>query len=519
MEVQLSVATKAGASVVSKLAGAKLTRIRWALNEPESWAFEIDPHDPQAALIPTGPLDANEVQLWIDGVLKGWGPVVRRDKHTVQCVGCRWFAAHRFLGPVYSFMSSYDGSFEATTPGNLPTGWISDNLDFGEVINNFGNHGNHALGVRNAPSPDDGYAGLLFAINEADDYEIEVSAWQQNGTGISVVESEDQGLVLVLWANPAVNQLLVVYGAFEGSDKPEFLRWRRKSAKITVPAGPHLLDIRLYAPSVPSGIDVYWDDLEVRLDQRTYSTEAEDASALIRRLVEYCTGVWVGGGPGDTSTDFVFKSDLFIDWNPANTSSVGRIGARSFDHSDHPSFEDCLKEFPSRNLCDMEVTYSSSLLTRLWTIYAPRKGTDRTNMGFTLDGGTGNIVAYDYLADGLQTANQVRVPGPGRAGSESGLATGTGTLVEMILPAVNETDLNAVDAIATADLARRQAGTVPWIDVSGIGALLTAGLTTGDTIHPRITDGWVNTTGNYRVMAIEITDPGSDVGRLTLNLA
>jgi hypothetical protein len=358
---------------------------------------------------------------------------------------------------------------------------------------------------------------VVFSINRAADGEIEISAWWQNPSGFSAYH--DQGLVAVLWDSTLTVQLVVVYGTFDSSGGPEFNVWRRKSCKLTVPAGPHYVDLRLYAVGVPSGIETYWDELEIRLDQRTWSTEAEDASVLIRRLTDYAAGVGTGGGPGLVGADFVLKSDLWIDWNPANSSSVGRVGARSFDHSDHPSFESCLKEFPARGLCDMEVVYSSSALTRLWTLFAPRKGTDRTDWTFSVDDvGVGNVLDYDYLLDGEQFASQSRVPGPGRAGSESGLATGTGVTIESISNAIGEADVNSVQAAAVADLARHQAGSIPWIVIDGAAAWLAAGLTTGDTIHPRIKDGWISVSGSYRVIVMEF-EPEGDTLRLTLNAA
>jgi hypothetical protein len=496
----------------------RVTNIRWRLNAAEAWTFTINPRDPKVAEIPLGPRALRQVQLWVDDRCVGWGHPWRRDRTTVQCLGDLEHFNHRFLGPVFSFIDSYDGSFELS-PGPLPTGWVDGGLDNRGITADFGLSGNHAFVAGCAITPAaDQWIAPFFHIDRSYPFRLSVVAYYHIGWNTGYGEThKDRGVYLVLHDYATGDVLDQTNGALDLKEEPLGV-WRRTEASINIPAGEFELEVRLYGPA---GATLHWDQVDVVLEQRTHSTEDEDASALIRRLVDYCVGNALGGGPSGRDSDYVLKGDLVIYWDPANSTSVGRIGARSYDHGDGASFWSCLKEFFERDLCDFEITYNAGGTQKKFSLFAPRKGTPRPTWTFTKDAGAGNIVDYDYLVDGMQVATQPRVRGRGKGGAENGLApwdSGDGNYVEAMISPTGDEDINALNGLAAAEKARRGDGVqITWIEVRGATALLAAGLTTGDTIALRIVDDWIDVAATFRVVEIEVANPDADTMKLTLN--
>lgn len=536
-EIKLRVTDMAGVEV-AELPTARLGRVKWELNKPEEFDFELDPHDPTAALVPLRPGEEVEVQLWVDGVLRGWGPVTRRDLRRTQVTGLLWHFSHRFLGPVYTLAPFYDGSFEGTAVGDIPTGWFDSAVLAPQpaergVVANAGVEGNQALTISKFGADSDVYVAFTTPATVTVPYTLEVSGWYKiDGGGVG--SFENRGLYVLVFDTATSELLFTVNGATRIGPEDTPNEWRRTVAKMVLPVGSLLVEVRLHTAQMDpvTGL-IYWDLIDPRTEQRTWAGEDEDASGLIRRLVEYATGVGHGGGPAGAAItgDVFLKSDLNIGWDAANSTSVGRIGGRSYDHSDNAAFWACLQEFVSRDLCDMEITFNGAGTTREFTLHTPRKGTARPTWGFTLDDGgppyggsvavpecVGNIVDFDSIYDGAQYANKVRVQLSGcRAGSEMGIATGADpVLVEKVVAARFDQDVNASQGLATAELARSQAGVITSITVSDAAGWLAKGLTTGDTIYPRIRYGWLDVNEAARIVAMTF-DVEADTLTLTLN--
>lgn len=525
MEVKLRVTDMAGEEI-GTLENARLTRARWTLNRPEQFDFSLDPFDPKWSIVPTDPTDEHQVQLWIDGVLRGWGPVVRRDRSRVQCEGLLWFFDNRFLGPVYSFMDAYNGSFEVGSVGGIPAGWVDGGLDNRGISADIGLHGNRSFvaGVAASP-PQDKFVSVTFGSDRPYPYNVEVVVWYHIGWNTGYGSTfEGRGLYVVQWDHGTSTVEQEVNGPLQLSLEPLGV-WRRTSVSLTVPAGDKDIEVRLYGADACT---LNYDLLDIVLEQRTHSLEGEDASVLIRRLVDYCVGNDYGGGPDNRDSDYVLKSDLVVLWDPTNSASLGRVGARSYRHADGASFGTCLAEFAARNVCDYEITYDTEGTVRYFTVWGPRKGVFRP-WSFTLlapgqfADAAGSIVDFDDVRDGRRVATLVRARGRGTGGAESGVAsTSTGVQVEAFAPVTNDEDPNALNASAAAELAVRSTGTrVPWIDVAGAGSLLAQGLTTGDTIPIRILYGSTDIDATLRVVAMELTEergPDSDIIRLYLNV-
>lgn len=485
----------------AELANANVEEVSWELNGIGGAAFSLNTRDPQVGEVV---LLTREVQIWRNGTLVQWAvPVAATadaQRLRVTCAGLLWYFSRRFLGPVGSAFvanGSFESDFTSWTPQGSITNTVSTTTRLVEakaakLVN--GTPGAIGFVTQNL--------GATLARSLPTTYTL--SAWVYVQTFISGSPG-DRGLYL-----QATGSSTREVGAPLNAATPVG-RWTRLECSVVVPPGAaDSFVVRLY---VPEGT-VYWDEVRMFYDQRTGAAAGEDYNKLAERLVRYAAGIDTGGGPGTAVFGAsIGKTSLSMDF--AAGAAAGALPAdRYFDHADNPSFYDALRELPARNVLDFEVTWNAAGTTRTFRTYAPRKGTTKAELAIELGR---NLDDFRYDANGAQTANAIRVVG--RSNGEVAIYDDTSALGGLQLDGVvnpaQELDPQGIIDLAPQEHARLKVPVLTPILTLPADAFL-GSLVVGDTVPVRIDHGWVQESGNRRVVSMTLR-PGAEALDVVVN--
>lgn len=494
-----------GSGPGGSLANPGVSHVSFELNGAGSVEISLATTDPDAALM----LPGREVQIWWDGSILFWGPIVRPqaglDETTWQCAGLLWYFAHRYMGRADRVNQLTNGDFEAGETGWSFTG-VTHAIDTGTVLEGTksekltgtaADHTGHAQQTWTHPSG--GYPG-----GDA----LTVSAWVYVPSADYVGGAlEDFGLV----ARHNSGGVTVDAQVATIDDTTTKDLWIELEVVLPAVKVGDTVDVLLFPPHGVAYYDLvtltYMESLSFG-----YPATPVDVTTIIGGIVDYAQNRVFDHG----------KSDLNIGTGGSATGVTRRV---AYQFAEHRNIGDAILEFVRQGYCDIDVVITAT--TRTLTVY-PKSTDSRTPKlgkgsvyGTTLELDV-NLADFTYSLDLEQAASSVVLLGPGDGSDRpEGFATDTSLLggaftMEIVEQApddatVGQLDQRAAERLAVA--ARPQILEVTTLPGSGV----IGNLHTGDTAPVVISDGWVNINATYRVARIE-ADLLKDQATITLNV-
>lgn len=488
-------------SQFGELANVKIGPPSWELNGIGAVAGTIPTTEPTAALLQFG----REIQIWRDGAILWWGPIVRLEvklwETTFQCADLAWYFKRRFMGKADRTNLLVNGDFETGSP---PTGWaynsVTQTADATHVV-----EGAQALKLVGAATEGENWAKQIYTHTAASyptgDYlTLNASVWVASAGYVAPA----LGLRGLFGAHyNAANELLDVQIASPPLDD-DFPQDQWVNLEIGFPnvESGDWLDVRLYAPNGSA-----WWDLATLTAMESLAfgfADPVELADIIEGIVLYA------------QDRFVFthgKSDLLIDFAWVGATIMHDPIAYQF--VEHRNIADVLNEFVRSGLFDMSVAITST--TRTVTVHNPRKGSYKS--GDTLELDT-NISTFTWSFDGEAAATDVVVTGPGDGpdrpeGGASNPAAFGGLTLERVDAAADGVSIGELDTAAAEIL--RVAQLPEIIEATGYPhSSLIGSLVEGDTVPVVIPLGWVDITADYRVVKWSL-NPLTDQPTWTLN--
>lgn len=471
-------------NLITDLTLAEPDTITETLNQPTAATF----HFPKGAYTATDVAvlkGALEVQIYRNGDLKAWGPVVGLEaagsKGQVDCslVGPEWYFNRRFIdAPIVNLGTNPD--FESGTSGWSSFGGVGFSIDTA----------NFATGTQSADltsSADDGYIGQITApiAPNAVGTLITASAWFFTDSFTAPANQKAQGLYIETVVGGVVtdnNYYVIDNATLRGV-------WTKASTTVWIPPGVTAsINTKLFCPHG----EIHWDDFKlVFMGSIGSNGAAVDMSDLVRKMV-----ILVGdAGAG--------KSDVHVG---LSTATVGVKMPKQWQFVDHVQFDQALLEFVQR---DDGIDYSMDLTptSRTFHQYAGKRGTDLSGsvtLAYDSSDPSGrNCIDYRYRADGGTCVSRQIVlgsdNGPAREQGEAVDASHIGgTILQDVHQASQDAEPASLQPIAQERLARYS--TVPEViemDVIGASGLIPT-LHCGDLVHVDIFDGYVGIVGETR---------------------
>lgn len=476
--------------------GAAIRPLTRPLNDAATIQIDLRTVDPDLAEF----LDpAREIQVWQNGTIRFWGPVVRieidGDLCQFQCADPWWYLGRRFFGKADRTNLLANGDFE-----DGPTDWTGSGLI--PVVDPFRTvQGQKSVRLKGASAGHDTYLHQTYTHSQShplgDDLTIAGWVW---------VSSEDYGgdatgsLGLFAERRSSGGTLLDVAGD-AGDDQPALIdastpkdQWVRLETSLIGVKDGDTVQVRLYPPFGSA-----WWDLVTFTGMESLSFLEQDLATIIRGVVLYAQDRYPGFTHG--------KSDLNLDVDVAPT---GITLWRTWQFADHQNISDELTVF-TRRRDGVDFAVEVGATTRTLVVSHPHRGVTRDDI--TLEYGV-NMTKFRWSHDRTQKADTSVVLGPGDGPDrEEGSASATpdGPTLEDVTVAADGTAVGELDRAASERLATILHPEVLQVtctpDVYDI-------LDLGDWVPVVIAP--IAVTDTYRAITIGV-DPANDATLITLN--
>jgi len=488
-------------SVFGELENAKIGPITWELNGPGSVEISLPTTDPDAA----HPRFGREVQIWRDGTVLWWGPIVRPQVQLWNaswgCAGLLWYFKRRFMGKADRTNLLANGDFESGE-----TGWTFNNIthsaDTTHVV-----EGTHALKLTGLTTEGDNHAGQVYTHVTASfpfpigDF-LTLNAWLWVASAGYVAPALGLRGLYAEHRN-AAGEIVDLQFTVLDDDTPQDQWANGVGFEVGLPnvCAGDTVDVRLYAPHG----DCWWDLATLTaMESLAFGYYAPvDLADIIAGIVLYAQDRF-----GFTHG----KSDLLID---TDGPATGILLTRSWQFVEHRNIADVLNEFVKHGQLDMSVAITDT--TRTFTTHSPRKGSYKAGDTLELDV---NIATFTWSFDGETAATSAVELGDGDspARPEGGASDPTlfgGVTLELVENAADGVTVGELDTAATEAL--RVAGNPEIIEATGYPhSPLIGELVEGDTVPVLISLGCVSVDADYRVVKWSL-DPNTDQPTWTLN--
>lgn len=484
-----------------QLANGDLAPPSWELNGIGAVSGTIPTTEPTAALLQFG----REIQIWRDGAVIWWGPIVRLDVNlwetTWRCAGLAWYFKRRFLGKADRTNLLVNGNFE-----DGETGWTFNNVTHSADTTHFV-EGTHALKLTGLTTEGENWAKQIYTHTEAS-FPFPVGDFLTLNARLWVASSGYVAPALGLRGlfaehRNAAGETLNVYIATPplDDDLPQD-QWNENEVGLPNVCAGDTVDVRLYAPNGSC-----WWDLATLTAMESLSfgwQEPVELADIIEGIVLYA------------QDRFVFthgKSDLLIDFAWVGGTIMHTPIAWQF--VEHRNIGDILNEFVRSGQLDMSVAITAT--TRTFIAHNPRKGSYKSGDTLELDV---NISTFTWSFDGEAAATDVVVTGPGDGpdrpeGGATDPAAFGGLTLELVESAPDGVTIGELDTAAAEIL--RVARHPEIIEATGYPhSPLIGDLVEGDTVPVVIPLGWVDITADYRVVKWSL-NPKTDQPTWTLN--
>lgn len=488
-----------GGDVIGDLGAVNAVRITEELNAETRWAMAVPRHAPGADLL----VPLAEVQIWRDGDLVCWGPILARSAASsdgllvIQGADPWWYIMRRYFGTAGRINRVRNGSFEVSgrwsaractyTRVTSPAfdGSRSARLDCPEA-------GRRAWISQTFTPPPLGGAGGPRGT-------LAVTAWVWIDPGQWIGPAADSiGIELAIHGPRARSQTATLDA---NTDRGEWVPLTVRLAYTTADQGA-AMTVRLYAP----GGRVWWDSVVAAVPENTSTGPAGvDQATWAGWVIGYAQS-----GRGKTSVEIGAAGD---------PTGVTRV--RRWLHADHDPITDAIGELVE---ADDGIDWSLDLTptTRTFRTWYPRMGRDLTGgdaplvlrPGLPSDGGT--IASWRWSDDVADTATSVVALGPGAGTTrlEGGATSDAldGLVLEHVARAPEGITATELDPWAQATLglveqpARHLAVTshTGVVDVDGVARMIHH-VRKGDLVEVDIDDGAVQLDGTWRITGRELS--------------
>lgn len=502
---------------------------------PESYSEFLDTPGSASFTIPT--LDAHaiaaivglerELQIWRNGRLQWWGPMVRLEGNAkrvdVQCRSLEWYFDRLFFGRADRTNYLSNPSFET---GDL-TDWTAVNTTAIATTSRF-IEGGWSARLEQSTALQDAYlsqtrtsftaTGVGTNVTLAGYYLIDPDAWVGEAIGfrgaalrrLDTVTGDPLG-------PPAVWD---IDGAEASGARGSWIRFEIMVA--VPPDAVEDLEVQLYSP----GGVIFWDALTLTIPESVSSVSSAtdftcDLATLFDLIVAHAQ---------DAAFD---KPALNIG---VDAPLTGIRVERHYQLAEHANIGQSLTEFSHEGLAEWYVAITPTARTA--TLRAPTRGSRKPEFrvflhGTVSEGTTSANIAdtFRYSFDGEQAANSVVVLGPGDGSDrEEGGAIDTslfgGQVFEEVISAPAEANINSLDNLAAEGLAALSQPEIVRVQYlpnqrpGQAGYLVSRdpidSLHVGDTVPVWIDYGWLQINDDFRVVAKEV-DMQRDLATFTLN--
>lgn len=491
------------------LASARAEEIVWTVNEPESAAISWPKNSYSPATVDV----LDEIQIYRDGDLKFWGPILSIDAGggsedvRAACAGVGWYFRRIVLDAQRRNLID-NGDFEDGLDG-----WAvsSEVAAFEETSDTL--RGSKAVKLVTFSEGAEAHISRSFTLvgSGVGTYVI-FRGWYKLLNKVSETGHAYERRGLYVEARDADGNLvdLDYFPIDAGTVAGE---WRRSvEFGMHVPADtPWTFNVRAYCPQGA----ILWDEIGA-FGMESISTAKPgdvnnevDIAQIMGRLVAFAQSSTFGPINAD-------KTPLNIG---THTPATGITEARHYQMADHTELEQALREFTDR---DDGPDWSIELTptTRTFRVWPGGKGTDLSGTVDLTYGGA-NVAAYDVSVDGAGTATKVTTLGDGDGPDREESEQTDRTLVpnSLTLQRIERTPKDApvrsLDEIATGVLAQTSRPE-PILEVTSHDRSLIDSVEVGDRVAASIADGWVAQDDDYRVVRKRL-DCVLDLATFTLN--
>jgi hypothetical protein len=493
-------------TIATTLSNAEPDKITWTLNQPDDYTFHFPKNAYTEAQIPTigtAAGGAKEVQIYRNGDLLSWGPVIGvtgsgdQGKLEAHGAGVDWFLNRRFIdGPITNLLLNAD--FESGT-----TGWTASNTTFTADTGNF------VVGAKSAK--------LITTLAGSDTRIQQTVAPAPNGVGKLVTASA--WFFIDSFTAPAFGWLgLLLEGYKDGvfqknnyypidSATPR-KQWTKAATTLWIPPNESwTIRVSLWGPQGT----IHWDDCKVVAPESLSTaglTGSVNTPVDIARIVEYIVDFMQSTAYG--------KSALNIGGSSATT---GVTMTKHYQFVDHVQFDQAMREFIER---DDGVDYYVKITpkTRTFKTFAGKRGTDR-HASVTLkydvsSPSTSNCTSYHFARDGGQCITRQTIigedNGPDREQGETADATQTGgVILQDVRQAPQGSKTASLQPLADERLGRyKEVPLAITMNLQGSSGLIPT-IHCGDLVTVVISDGYVSVTGTYRIMTMTLDCPKNNL--------
>lgn len=472
---------------------AKIGRVSFELNAPGSASFSLPTTDTDTALVVAG----RELQIWKDGAVFWWGPIVRPRlglrECSWECAGLLWYFTRRFMGRADRVNLLVNGDFEAGEASWSFSG-VTHALDTGIKV-----EGTQSLKLTGAAANHGTYASQTYThtpqwhpLGDA----VTVAAWVYVPTvGYLGGAVNDVGLVAIHRdaVGTTIDAVYVEIG--DGTEKDVWI-----PMEVLVPNVKlnETVEVRVFPPY---GV-AYYDLVTATLFESLSFWPGADVADIIEGIVLYAQDL----GPHFTHG----KSDLNIAVSAPATGVTKNV---TYMFAEHRNIADALFEYVRQGVVDLDFVYTAT--TRTLTVYRPKGSHYGTVLELDV-----NLADFSWSWDGEQAAGTVVMLGPGDGPDRpEGMAVDATFLAGLTLEAVEqapdeatvgELDTRAAERLNTA----RRPEILEVTTLPGVGII--GNLETGDTVDVLIQHGQVDIDAVFRVVKIDV-DIYTDQAVLTLN--
>lgn len=472
---------------------ANVISIRWSENEPEQATFTFPKSSTTVAQCDV----LDEVQIYRDGDLKFWGPILSisgqasSNEMRAECAGVGWYLSRLVID---AERTNLLGDSEASFETGL-TGWtkVDDTSPWVATVDTTRKvRGSQSLKVSNFTPHAENYVTRTFT-NEPNGVGVYLTV-----VGYVYVESftdfafERRGLYLESEKPGEGIKNVDYYPIDHGTPRGQWVR--TKEFGVHVPPNESWIHrLRCYAWSGEGN----YDALQVVAMESLSTAGAgdvdfeRDIATIAGMVVQFVQQTQWG------------KVDLNIG---TNTPAVGVTATRHYQFVDHTGADRAIAEWSDRD-DGIDWWFDLTPTTRTFTTTSS-KGTDRSG-SITLTFGGSNVADYRLTRDGGGVATDVFVLGDGSGPDrEEGHATDTSNVpdskvLQRVFRAPQGTNIGSLDTMADEYVGP---GAVPEFlpNVRIHDRTLIDTLETGDVVAVSISDGWTVISGNYRISELEL---------------
>lgn len=478
-------------TVHATLTDAVVEEIAWSLNRPTTARVSFPRHAYTAAQVP---VLAKELQIYRDGDLLFWGPILSADTRgadgqvVVECADPSWYFTRRYI--------------DGPRPNRILNESFEDDLD-GWVV---------SAGLLAEASVENLVRGTqavrLSQADEGADRSIG-QTWSETTTGVGTL------LTFVAWfyletfvADAPLSRGLYIEASEVGGVGWLSVEvkipgtttsgvWTRAECVLQLPQDTTwLVNLRLYCPQGT----ILWDSVQaVRMESLSTAQPGnvnarEDIAVLAGRIV------------GEIQRPALGKTNLNIG---THTPVCGPKVTRHYQWAEHLQADRSLEEFSDR-ADGFDWSISLTPTTRSFHTHTPRKGTDRTGT-VTLAFGAPGVADYTLQVDGASAISRATIlsnesDGPDREEGEYADTSETGGLIlQDVRTAPFGATISSLDPLAEGVVnAYGRAANYPTIRTTQEAGDLIHVLEVGDLIAVVVDDGWAQIDGDYRIVAITL---------------